>query len=128
MKTKLINLLLSSPHGDAVRQGLGLEGDNVFTEILNFTIWPVSGKELNCDLRALIGKIAEDSTLSGEAVEVELQCIGARYISFANDDEHSDLEAMDAPLDIQTGDRLRILCARLEVTKVRAYNLGGEPR
>ena len=128
MKAKLINLLLSSPHGDAVRDGLRLDGDDVFTEMLNLTLRPFSEQQLTCDVTALIARVAEDSTLSGEAVEVDIRCVGILGISFANDDQHSDFESPDASLDIETGDRFRILCKSLEVKRVQAYNLADEPR
>jgi hypothetical protein len=128
MKVKLVNLLLSGPHGSAVREGLRLDGDDAFTEILNLALRPVTTQQFTCELTAIIARIAEDSTLSGDAVEVDMQFTGVLGISFANDDDHSSFESPDVPLDIETGDRFRILCEHLEVKKVRSFNLADEPR
>lgn len=127
MKAKLINLLLSSSHGGAVRDGLRPLGDNVFTEVFFLTVRPCSNGELACDLRASIARWGEDSTLSGEAVEVDVQFSGLLGLSFAYDDRHPELE-QHAPFDVEIGDRYRILCQSWEVMKVRAYNLADEPR
>ena len=128
MKAKLIELLLSSPSGKAVREALQLSGEQVLTEVLHLNFRPTSDRRYSCEVRALIARVAEDSTLSGEALEVDFQCLGAVAIGFAHDDQQTEFEDLEAHLDIDIGDRFRILCQDFAVKNVRAYNLADEPR
>jgi hypothetical protein len=130
MKAKLIEALLSSRHGDAVRHGLHLEGQRVYCEVLHFTVRPVPNRELACDLRVQVAKWGngDEATLSGDSVELEIEFSGVVGISYAHDDQHKALDGPDCPLDIDIEDRFRICCQRFEVKKVRAFNLADEPR
>ena len=130
MKAKLIEALLSSGHGDAVRGGLHLEGQRVYCEVLHFTVRPVPSRELACDLRVQIAKWGEGdaATLTGDAVELEIEFSGVVGISYAYDNQHKGFGDHDSPLDIDIEDRFRICCRRFEVKKVRAFNLADEPR
>jgi hypothetical protein len=55
-------------------------------------------------MRLWMGRWREDSTLSGEAVELDIQFLGIVGISFAHDEQHRDFKNLDAPLDVEIGD------------------------
>ena len=130
MKSKLIEALLSGQHGDAVRDGLHLEGQRVYCEVFYFTVRSLPNRELACNLQVRIARWGDgdDATLSGDAVEVEIEFSGVLGISYAYNDQHNGFGDFDAPLDIDIEDRFRIRCQRFEVKKVRALNLADEPR
>ena len=127
MKARLIELL-SSPSGKAVRDALGLNGEDVFTEVFHLKLRQASERQSTCDIKAVIAKVAEDATLSGQAVEVDFQCLGVQALGYAHDGQQAEFDGMEAHLYIDTGDRFRILCQDFVVTNVRAYNLADEPR
>jgi hypothetical protein len=68
-----IDLLLTSPQGDAVKNALRLDGGEVFTEILKFLVRPAPGQPLACELAVLIARVfgmltSGDPTLCGHAM------------------------------------------------------------
>ena len=129
MKAKLIELLLSSPSGKAVRNALRLSGEEVFTEVLSLILCQAADRGPACDVRAIISRVGEAGTLSGEAVEVDFGCLETLALGFSyDDDQQAEFDGLQAALDIDTGDRFRIFCQGFVVKNVRAYNLADEPR
>src|SRR5437588_8108277 len=121
MNARLIELLLSSPSGNAVREGLQLNEEQVFTEVLHVNFRPAPDRRSTCEDRAMIARVAEDSTLAGDAVEVDFQCLGAVALGFAHDDQQTEFEDLEPNLDIDVGARFRILCQDFAVKNVRAF-------
>src|SRR3954447_16293541 len=114
MKAKLIDLLLASPLGKQVREALRFNGEGVFTEVNQLKLRKSADGQSSCEMRAVIARVEEDG-LSGEAVEVDFLCLNTLAIDFSQDDQSFELNGLDAALDIETGDRFRILCEAIKV-------------
>jgi hypothetical protein len=136
MKTKLLDALLASPGGEAIREVFRLLG-HYTPEIVYVRLRRGSERNGECDIRAVLAEVGEDGVLSGEAADVDFRCTNVRELAWSFDwDSHigkahqpSDQTAEPAcRLEIDTEDRFRIFCDQIEVVKVRSYRFPEEGR
>jgi hypothetical protein len=136
MKAALIDVLLSSPGGEAIRTALRLQDEEVFTEVVHVRLRHAREQEGTCEMRVGLAKWGKDGVLTGEAADVDFRCVGVLGLSYWSDWESPDAKQpqfspdvpqTQSPLEIDTEDRFRVHCARVEVLNVRPYHLSDEP-
>ena len=135
MKTNLIDALIASPGGKAIREAFAPPAQLMEPEIVYVRLRHGSERSGECVMRIVLAKIGNDGCLSGEAADVDFRCTGVRELAWSFDWEYYN-EKIDEPehqsskvecrLEIDTQDRFKIFCDQLEVIKVRPYRLSEE--
>jgi hypothetical protein len=127
MKQILVDLLLASPFGREIRDALDLGCEQTLTEAIYVRLYHISEQESRCDSCVRLAKWADKGTLSGKACDVAFRCLGVRALHYSYEQDPPAVGNIQAPLEIETGDRFLIFCNRIEVETVRPFNLSDEP-
>ncbi len=135
MKTNLLDALLASPGGEAIRKAFSSPEDLALPEIVYLRLRRGSERSGECSMRIVLAKIGQDGCLSGEAADVDFRCVGVHELRWSFEWDPHGIEAdlgsdrmagPTCPLEIDTQDRFRICCERIEVLNVRPYHLDKE--